>query len=227
MKKFIIVLILSIFSINSSQAFDLKDLNRVFDKSYKCKKGDKKCKKKERLKAVARVAAVAVAATVITKMIIKHRSKKIEDEKQVAEEYKKEHKTLPEQAYAAEYVTNALPGTVVQPGKEIVIKSDILVVPGAKQKSTLIEERLAIFDNEDNTKELKSLTKAVNKKTKKAGRYENEFSFTLPEGIPQGVYPVKTELLLDGKVVDSSETGLQLVLYIDDQGKWMYALARL
>jgi hypothetical protein len=226
MKKIIIVLILSMFSINSTQAFDLKDLNRVFDKSYKCK-GDKKCKKKERLKAVARVAAVAVAATVITKMIIKHRSKKLEDEKQVAEEYKKQHKTLPEQAYAAEYVTNALPGTVVQPGKEIVIKSDILVVPGVKQKSTLIEERLAIYDNEDNTKELKSLTKAVNKSTKKAGRYENEFSFTLPEGIPQGVYPVKTELLLDGKVVDSSETGLQLVLYIDNQGKWMYALASL
>lgn len=226
MKKIIIVLILSMFSVTNAQAFDLKDLNRVFDKSYKCK-GDKKCKKKERLKAVARVAAVAVAATVITKMIIKHRSKKLEDEKQVAEEYKKEHKTLPEQAYAAEYVTNALPGTVVQPGKEIVIKSDILVVPGAKQKNTLIEERLAIYDNEDNTKELKSLTKAVNKSTKKAGRYENEFSFTLPEGVPQGVYPIKTELLLDGKVVDSSETGLQLVLYIDDQGKWMYALASL
>lgn len=226
MKKIIIVLILSMFSVTNAQAFDLKDLNRVFDKSYKCK-GDKKCKKKERLKAVARVAAVAVAATVITKMIIKHRSKKLEDEKQVAEEYKKEHKTLPEQAYAAEYVTNALPGTVVQPGKEIVIKSDILVVPGAKQKNTLIEERLAIYDNEDNTKELKSLTKAVNKSTKKAGRYENEFSFTLPEGIPQGVYPIKTELLLDGKVVDSSETGLQLVLYIDDQGKWVYALASL
>lgn len=225
MKKIIAILILSIFSATSVQAFDLKDLNRVFDKSYKCKKGDKKCRKKEHLKAVAKVAAVAVAATVITKMIIKHRSKKLEDENQVADEYKKEHKQLPEQAYATQYVTNALPGTLVQPGKEIIIKSDIVVVPGAKQKSTLIEERLAIYDNEDNTKELKSLTKAVNKKTKKAGRYENEFAFTLPEGIPQGVYPIKTELLLDGNVVDTSETGLQLVLHVQEHGKLMLAYA--
>lgn len=223
MKKIIVVLILSIFTVTGVQAFDMKDLNRVFDKSYKCKKGDKKCRKKEHMKAVAKVAAVAVAATLITKMIINQRSKRVEDEKKVADDYKKTHKQLPEQAYAAEYVTNALPGTLVQPGKEVIIKSDILVVPGAKQKSTLIEERLAIYDNEDNTKELKSLTKAVNKKTKKAGRYENEFAFTLPEGVPQGVYPIKTELLLDGKVVDSSETGLQLVLHVYEEKRWMIA----
>jgi len=224
MKKIIILLILTIFSVSSVQAFDLKDLNRVFDKSYKCKKGDKKCKKKERMKAVAKVAAVAVAATLITKMIIKHKSKKLEDENKVAEDYKKEHKQLPDEAFAAEYVTSTLPGSVVEPGKEIIIKSDIVVVPGSKQKTALIEERLSIYDNEDNTKELKSLTKAVNKKTKKAGRYENEFTFTLPEGVPQGVYPIKTELLLNGKVVDTSDTGIQLVLEVNHQGKMLIAM---
>ena len=224
MKKNIVFLLLTIFSVSTVQAFDLKDLNRVFDKSYKCKKGDKKCKKKEHLKAVAKVAAVAVAATLITKMIIKHKSKKLEDEKKVAEKYKTEHETLPDEAFAAEYVTNTLPGSIVEPGKEIIIKSDIVVVPGAKQKSTLIEERLVIYDNEDNTKELNSLTKAVNKKTKKAGHYENEFAFTLPEGVPQGVYPIKTELLLNGKVVDSSDTGIQLVLEINHQGKMLIAM---
>lgn len=224
MTKIIVFFILTVFSVSSVQAFDLKDLNRVFDKSYKCKKGDKKCKKKERMKAVAKVAAVAVAATLITKMIIKHRSKKLEDEKQVAEDYKKEHKQLPDEAFASEYITSTLPGTVVEPGKEIIIKSDIVVVPGTKQKTALIEERLAIYDNEDNTKELKSLTKAVNKKTKKAGRYENEFTFTLPEGVPQGVYPIKTELLLNGKVVDTSDTGIQLVLEVNHQGKMLIAM---
>jgi hypothetical protein len=224
MKKIIVFFILTVFSVSTVQAFDLKDLNRVFDKSYKCKKGDKKCKKREHMKAVAKVAAVAVAATLITKMIIKHRSKKLEDEKQVAEEYKKEHKQLPDEAFAAEYVTSTLPGSVVEPGKEIIIKSDIVVVPGAKQKTALIEERLAIYDNEDNTKELKSLTKAVNQKTKQAGRYENEFTFTLPEGVPQGVYPIKTELLLNGKVVDTSDTGIQLVLEVNHQGKMFIAM---
>lgn len=224
MKKIIVLFLLTVFSVSSVQAFDLKDLNRVFDKSYKCKKGDKKCKKREHLKAVAKVAAVAVAATLITKMIIKHRSKKLEDENKVADDYKKEHKQLPDEAFASEYVTSTLPGSVVEPGKEIIIKSDIVVVPGAKQKTALIEERLSIYDNEDNTKELKSLTKAVNKKTKKAGRYENEFTFTLPEGVPQGVYPIKTELLLNGKVVDTSDTGIQLVLEVNHQGKMLIAM---
>lgn len=223
MKKIIVLLVLTIFSVSSVQAFDLKDLNRAFDKSYKCKKGDKKCRKKEHMKAVAKVAAVAVAATLITKMIINHRSKKLEDENQVTEEYKKDHKQLPDEAFAAEYVTSTLPGSVVQPGKEVIIKSDIVVVPGSKQKTALIEERLAIYDNEDNTKELKSLTKAVNKETKRAGRYENEFTFMLPEGVPQGVYPIKTELLLNGKVVDSSETGIQLVLQVNPQGQMFIA----
>jgi hypothetical protein len=223
MKKIIVLLVLTIFSVSSVQAFDLKDLNRAFDKSYKCKKGDKKCRKKEHMKAVAKVAAVAVAATLITKMIINHRSKKLEDENQVTEEYKKQHKQLPDEAFASEYVTSTLPGSVVQPGKEVIIKSDIVVVPGSKQKTALIEERLAIYDNEDNTKELKSLTKAVNKETKRAGRYENEFTFMLPEGVPQGVYPIKTELLLNGKVVDSSETGIQLVLHVNQQGQMFIA----
>lgn len=228
MKKIIIFCILTCFSVSTVQAFDLKDVNRVFDKSYKCKKGDKKCKNREHLKAVAKVAAVAVVATVITKMIIKQRSKKLADEKKVAEEYrlKNNNKPFPDEAFASEYVTSTLPGTVVQPGKEIIIKSDIVVVPGAKQKTALIEERLSIYDNEDNTKELKSLTKAINKKTKKAGRYENEFAFTLPEGVPQGVYPIKTSLLLNGKVVDTSDTGIQLVLEINQQGEMLIAMLK-
>ena len=82
-----------------------------------------------------------------------------------------------------------------------------------------IEEQIVIFDNEDTTKELKSLTKVVNGETKRAGRYANEFSFTLPEGLPQGVYPIKTTLLLNGKTAKASSNDIQLVLHVDNLGQ--------
>ncbi|HCS65764.1 MAG TPA: hypothetical protein DIW64_17815 [Cellvibrio sp.] len=218
MKTKVMILLLSCLLVNPAQAFSLSDLKDNIDRSHKCKSDDQGCKNRERLKAAARVAAVAVAVTVLTKMIIKHRSERIAKEEQVAEEYKTQNSTLPTEPMATEYTTKTLPGNVVEPGKEVIIQSDIVVVPGTKQKKALIEESIVIYDNEDNTKELKNFTKPVNEKTKRGGRYQNEFSFTLPEGLPQGVYPIKTALLLNGKVVDTSDNDIQLVLEVNDLG---------
>lgn len=218
MKPKVIVFLLSCLLVNPVQAFSLKDLKDNIDRSHKCKSGDQGCKNRERLKAAARVAAIAVAVTVLTKMVIKHRSERIAKEEEVAEQYKAQNSTLPTEPMATEYTTKTLPGSVVEPGKEVIIQSDIVVVPGTKKKTALIEESIIIYDNEDNTKELKSFTKPVNEKTKRGGRYQNEFSFTLPEGLPQGVYPIKTELLLDGKVVDTSNNDIQLVLQVNEVG---------
>ncbi|MDO8345521.1 MAG: hypothetical protein Q7T48_20125 [Cellvibrio sp.] len=218
MKTKVMILLLSCLLVNPAQAFSLSDLKDNIDRSHKCKSDDQGCKNRERLKAAARVAAVAVAVTVLTKMIIKHRSERIAKEEQVAEEYKTQNSTLPTEPMATEYTTKTLPGNVVEPGKEVIIQSNIVVVPGTKQKKALIEESIVIYDNEDNTKELKNFTKPVNEKTKRGGRYQNEFSFTLPEGLPQGVYPIKTALLLNGKVVDTSDNDIQLVLEVNDLG---------
>lgn len=218
MKSKLFVLLLSTAFLHSSHAFDLTDLKRTVDKSYKCKSGDQGCKNREHLKAAAKIAAVAVAVTLITKMVIKHRSERITKEEQVTEEYKTQNKMLPAEPIATEYITKTLPGSVVEPGKEVIIQSDIVVVPGTQQKTTLIEERITIYDNEDNTKELKNFTKPVNEETKSGGRYQNEFSFTLPEGLPQGVYPIKTELLLNGKVAGNSNNDIQLVLRVNEFG---------
>lgn len=175
-------------------------------------------KDKDRLKDAAKVAAVVVAAKVLTDMVIEHRTKTLSKEDKVAKEYKAKHKELPELPLATSYTTDTLPGKVVEPGKKIMIRSDIVVVPGTQQTQTLIEETINIYDNEDHSKKLNTLTKAVNDKTKRAGHYQNEFSFTLPEGLPQGVYPIKTELLIDGKSVQTSSNDIQLVLHVDQNG---------
>jgi hypothetical protein len=218
MKRLLGLLMILLLVASQTQAFNATDLKRTFDKSYKCKPGDQKCKNRQHALAVVKVAAVTVAAKYIVDMVIDYRSKKIADEAGVARDYKAEHANLPEQPMASVYNTSTLPGAVVQPGKKVLIQSDIVVVPGRSQKDTLIEERLAIFDNEDNSKELKALTKVVNQDTKRAGHYTNEFSFTLPEGLPQGVYPIKTALLLNGKTAKTSSNDIQLVFYVDASG---------
>src|SRR5688572_33075379 len=102
------------------------DLYRAVDKSYKCNSGDQSCKNREHLKAVAKIAAVALAVTLITKMVIKHRSERIAEEAQVADEYKTKNKNLPAEPIATEYVTQTLPGNIVEPGKEVIIQFDIV-----------------------------------------------------------------------------------------------------
>lgn len=220
MKYKVLAIALSFLVVSGSQAFDMKDLQKTVDRSHKCKDGDQSCKNREHLKAAARVAAVAVAVKLIADMVVEYRSQKVTEEAQVVAEYKNLHKTLPPEPVATEYVTNTLPGKVVEPGKQVSIKSNIVVVPGSQQKTALIEERLSIYDNEDNTKELKNLTKAVNEKNKTGGRYQNEFSFTLPEGLPQGVYPIRNELLLNGKVVETTKNDIQLVLQVNSAGEY-------
>jgi hypothetical protein len=211
---------------SQSFAFDLKDVGRVFDKSYKCKKNDQGCKNREHLLAVAKVAAVAVAVKYIADMVIEHHASKVADEEGVVADYKKQNEALPEKPVASVYKTSTLPGSVVQPGKKVLIQSDIVVVPGRNEPQTLIQEKLAIYDNEDNTKELKSLTKDVNEGTKRAGHYTNEFSFTLPEGLPQGVYPIRTTLLLNGEETQTSNADIQLVLQVNDRGQMQIVAAR-
>lgn len=222
MKKIIGVMVATLLFANLSQAFSLTDVGHTFDKSYKCKKGNQGCKNREHLLAAAKVAAVAVAVKYIADMVIDYHSKKVADEDGVAADYKTQHENLPEKPVASVYNTSTLPGSVVQTGKKVIIQSDIVVVPGREQKDTLIEERLAIFDNEDNTKELKSLTKVVNEDTKRGGHYTNEFSFTLPEGLPQGVYPIKTALLLNGETAQTKSADIQLVLQVDAAGKMRF-----
>lgn len=212
-------LMLSVILIASgANAFGINNLKIKVDRSGGCASGDTSCLAREKLKAGARVGAVALAATLIADMVIKQRSKTVAKEDKVAKEYKKDNQDLPEQPLATRYVTDTLPGSIVEQGKEITIRSDIVVVPGTQQKKTLIEERISIFDNEDHSKELNTLTKTVNNKTKRAGHYQNEFTFTLPEGLPQGIYPIKTELLINGVIVESSDNDIQLVMQVDTQG---------
>ena len=94
----------------------------------------------------------------------------------------------------ASYRTEILPAGAVSPGAQVKVRSYIEVVQGRSGNEVSLEERLTIWDNEDNSVALTSMTKGA---AREGGGFAGEFSFTLPEGLPQGVYPVTTDLRID------------------------------
>lgn len=180
----------------------------------------KKCKKEHELKTAAKIAAIGIAAKLIADMIIDYRASQTSAEEQVVQDYKKKHQALPAEPEVVEYTSSVKPGEVVKAGKEVLISSHLVVVPGVNSKAIDIQEQITIYDNEKNDNTLKSLTKPVNEKSKKSGAFNNEFKFTLPVGMPQGVYPIKTLVTVNGKAAKPSSNKMQLVLNVDQDQRY-------
>lgn len=198
--------------------FGLGDLDKKLSMGAEdCSKAkdQKKCKKEQDLKTGAKVLAIGVAAKLIHDMIIDYRSSQTKPEDQVVQEYKKTHPNLPQEPEVIAYTSSIKPGEIVKAGKEVLVNSSLVVVPGMNSKSVDIQEKMDIHDNEKNDQVLKTLTKPVNEKTKKSGAFNNEFKFTLPVGMPQGVYPIKTQILVNGKAAKPTNNKMQLVLNVD------------
>ena len=188
--------------------FGLKDIKPDLDKC-KDKKKDKKCKAEE----IGKVVVIAAAAKLIYDMVLEYNSKEVANEKQVKDKYLKDKKELPNEPQVLMYKSSLKPGTVVKVGKQTKVVSSLEVIPGKNSATVDIQEKIEIYDNEETDKVIKSLVKAVNEKTQKTGSFENEFNFTLPEGMPQGVYRVKTAVLLNGKEQKDTSNEMQVVLF--------------
>ncbi len=174
----------------------------------------------KRLKQIGAVVVIGIAAKLIYDMVVDYQSKQVNDEEQVVDRYKKNHGVLPQEPVLVNYESTIMPGGVVTAGNDISIQSKLEVVRSASSRNVDIQEKIVIFDNEDNSKELKSLTKVVNKSSNSSGAFENEFTFKLPKGMPQGVYPVQTTVIVDGKAFAPVNSQMQLIYKFDDQDQY-------
>lgn len=205
MKKLASVAVLAAFAASPSQANFFKDLVDSVQKTAE---------------NTARQVVIDTTSQMVRDMIIGYTTVQTKTDEEVADEYSRENNgNLPVNTRVSSYRTEILPGSSVSPGTEVRVKSYIEVIPGTSGDKATIEERLTIWDNEDNSLALKSMTKRAGKKSGKGGAFNGEFSFTLPEGLPQGVYPVSTDLMLNGEQVGDQKHGLQLVLLLDGRGR--------
>ncbi len=226
-KNKLVIILFAIIAGSTLTGFGVGGLGDKLDPDAKKCKGKKCAKNVDPAlveKAVGAV-AVGVAAKLIADMVIDYRSKKVQSSQEVADEYIKKNGALPSEAKVVTYSSGIAPGSVVKAGKEITVSTSMKIVSDARMGKLKLEEKIEIFDSEDNAKLLNSLVKDVNKSDNEAGVYNNKFTFKFPVGVPQGVYPIKTTVLIDGKKADARDNAMQIVLHVAPNGTYQLAFA--
>ena len=159
-----------------------------------------------------RGAAAGAGIGALACLAFNYSSRQVKTAQQVNQEYKAAQGSEPERTTVTKYQNSFQPGTVVQSGKPMQVSSYIEIVQGRDNVRPTIEEELILYhpDGREATKTRKAANAGQG-----AGGYSTTFALTLPAGIPQGQYPLKTAVYLNGtKAVDRNAT-LQIVMTSD------------
>lgn len=159
--------------------------------------------------------AADLTEDMIRSMVVDYEVEQTRTGEDVLEQYSEETGTRPLRTFVSSYQCWMSPSDSARPGQEVVIRSVVEIIRGSKGGRVRVEERLTIYDNEDWDNALTEMTKPLGRGASDGGELRGEFTFTLPEGMPQGVYPVRMEVLLDGEEVGDRSFQLQLVM-LDD-----------
>lgn len=159
--------------------------------------------------AAAKGAIAGAALGALSCLVVNANSRQTQSADVVQAEYRRANAgTLPSAPRLVAYDTNISPGNRVAAGQAVEIKSNLKLVDGTQQRITSIREDMVLLDTSG--KEIKRVGKDVS--GTQAGGYENTFAFSFPKGVSQGVYGIRTELLVNGQVVGRNDENVQLVV---------------
>lgn len=172
----------------------------------------KKCKNEELIKGAI---VLGLAAKLIYDAVISISSTVTEEEKKTLAKYKKKHGYLPKVSTVGSYKATLSP-TKAKGGSDINIKTVMVYYRSDTKKDVKIEEKLTVYGKEKNAKAIKTASKVLNAKTKGGGEFTTKYKIPLPKKFPQGYYPIKTVILVDGKEVKSAtKKKMQVVLRVN------------
>lgn len=138
-----------------------------------------------------------------------YNSKQTKTAAQVEQEYKVANAgQLPVRSTVTRYESSLESGGTIARGKEMLVASNIEIVQGTADKSPVIEEEFQLSGTDG--KEIKRTRKKAND-NQGAGGYSTRFSIKMPEGVPQGEYPVQTVLYVNGERVAEKNLKVQVV----------------
>lgn len=159
--------------------------------------------------AAAKGAIAGAALGALSCLVVNAHSRQIQSPDTVQAEYRQANAgVLPSAPRLMAYDTNISPGNRVAAGQAVEIKSNLKIVDGTQQRITSIREDMVLLDTTG--KEIKRVGKNIS--GTQAGGYENTFAFSFPRGVSQGLYGIRTELLVNGKIVGSNDESVQLVV---------------
>lgn len=155
-------------------------------------------------------AAAGAAIGALACVAYNYATKQTKTAQQVSDEYKAKNRgTLPANATVTRFNVQVAPTSKVQAGNAISVASNIEVVPGTSNPRPTVEQEITLFspDGSQAGKAKKPASQAGG-----GGAFETAFKFSLPQGVPQGVYPVKSQLYVDGKPAAGTDTRFQVVV---------------
>lgn len=159
-------------------------------------------------KNTLRGAALGSGFAALACVALNYQAQQVKTAKQVQDEYKAAHRgMLPEQATLVRYDTTFSP-TSLRGGQKAQTASYIEVAPGTRDMTPKVEEELTLYKPDGSV--LQTVRKPVSA-TNGSGAFKGGFSIPLPEGVPQGLYPIKTALYLNGRRVAGQDNKLQVV----------------
>ena len=155
-------------------------------------------------------AAAGAAIGALACVAYNYYTKQTKTSEQVTSEYKAKNKgTLPASATVTRFNAQVAPTSKVQAGNAITVASNIEVVPGTSNPRPAVEQEIALYgpDGAQAGKARKPASESAG-----GGAFETSFKFSLPQGVPQGVYPVKSQVYVDGKPAAGADTRFQVVV---------------
>ncbi|WP_354682563.1 hypothetical protein [Cupriavidus necator] len=127
---------------------------------------------------------------------------------EVDREYKVSNRNrLPRTAEVNAYNTVVTPSGAVKAGEAIKLQSTIRAVSGINEPVQEVKEILTVYA--PSGEEFKRGEKIVSSEPG-SGEYDNSFTLRLPSGAPQGIYRLRSQVVLNGKPGISRENQLQL-----------------
>jgi len=140
---------------------------------------------------------------------------------QADRDYIRARGALPREPQVVSY-TPQLSASTVKRGQPFKVTSVVELVNGSAQSVNDVREELVVLDPQGQP--FKSGSKALASSNKSGGRFENSFELTLPAGVSQGVYGVKTNLYVNGKLAATRDLRTQLVMLDADGAAAQLAL---
>lgn len=157
-------------------------------------------------KGAIRGAALGTVAGGILCAVVNTQSTQTRTAAQVDQDYQRNRGNLPAQPTVSSY-SPRMASSVVQKGQPFQVVSTVELVNGRTEPVREVREELLIYSPDGQLIKNGSKPFVANN----AGRFENRFSVNLGADAPQGVYPMKTNLVLNGRVVETRDLRTQIV----------------
>jgi len=135
-------------------------------------------------------------------------SRQTKSAEQVETEYRSQHagQLPPSEPVVEAYQVNVNPDNRVRAGEKVRVVSNMTVVRGSTRSVDEVKEVLTLSGSGGT----KTLEKAQSERPG-SGAYENTFNLSFPKDVESGTYPIKTQLLVNGKQAAERKQNLVVV----------------